>query len=271
MGNQLAGLGKLDRSRLALILKKTAAAITVKQAAQVLSVSENRARLLLGNWCRKGWLSRVKHGVYVPVPLQSSTPDVMVDEPWVLGQFLFNPCYIGGWRAAAHWDFTEQIFDSTFILTTKKVRVHEQTLKGVRYQVKTIKNERLFGTKKIWIDNKPVEISDPSRTIIDILNDPFLAGGGRMMADMFAAYMKSEHKTPSLLISYAEKMGSGAIFKRMGFLLEKLFPTETELIQKCRHKIRSGYSQLDPNNPGKTLITQWGLWVPKGWKDGVPS
>ncbi len=271
MASKLAGLGKLDRSRLASLIKKEGAAITVKQAAALLSVHENKARFLLGTWCRKGWLSRVKRGVYVVVPLQSTTPDVMVDEPWVLGQFLFNPCYIGGWSAAAHWDFTEQIFDTTFILTTKKVHVREQALKGVRYQIKTIKKERLFGTKKIWIENKSVEVSDPTKTIIDILNDPILAGGGRMMTDMFTAYMRSEHKSTDLLLKYATQMDSGALFKRLGLLLERIFPNEKELIQNCRLKKRSGYSQLDPSNPGKTLITQWGLWVPKGWKDGVPT
>jgi predicted transcriptional regulator of viral defense system len=271
MGNKLAGLGKLDRSRLASLLKSAGAAVTVRQASELLSVPPEKARFLLGSWCRKGWLSRVKPGVYVYVPLQASTPDVMVDEPWLLAQILFKPCYIGGWSAAAHWDFTEQIFDTTFVVTTKKVRTREQKLKGVRFQVKTTQSARMFGTKKIWIESNPVEISDPTKTVIDLLNDPSLAGGGRMMADMFFSYMRSDHKSRELLLKYAEQMDSGAVYKRMGFLLEKLFPAEMELIQKCQSKMRAGYSQLDPSNPGKVLITHWGLWVPKGWKDGVPK
>ena len=267
----LGGLGKLDRNRLAAVLKKTGAAITAEQTARILSITEKRARLLLGAWCRKGWLSRVKRGVYVPIPLQSSTTDIMVDQPWVLAQFLFSPGYIGGWSAAEHWGFTEQIFDSVCVLTTKQLHQRKQSLKGVRFQIKTIKTERLFGTKKVWIDNKSVEVSDPTKTVIDIVNDPILAGGGRMMADLFTAYMRSEHKDPALLLAYAEKMGSGTAFKRLGFLLEKLFPSETDLIQMCCKKISSGYSQLDPSNPGKILITAWGLWVPKGWKEGAPA
>ena len=42
----------------------------------------------------------------------------MVDESWVLARAVFEPCYIGGWSAAEHWGFTEQIFNSTMVFTT---------------------------------------------------------------------------------------------------------------------------------------------------------
>ena len=64
-------------------------------------------------------------------------------------------------------------------------------------------------------------VSDPSRTIIDCLIDPVLGGGIAHIADMLIYYLKSEHKNMVLLYDYA-KQANGAVFKRLGYLLEQL-------------------------------------------------
>ena len=267
----LGGLGKKGRAQLSAVLKKAGGVITATNAASALSVAQNEASQLLAGWCKKGWLSRVKRGIYVPVPLQSSTSDVMVDEPGVLAKRMFSPCYIGGWSAAEHWDLTEQIFNSVLVLTTKKVHKRTLSLRGARFQLKTINGSRLFGLSEEWIQNEKVSVSDPSRTIIDILNDPAIAGGIRTATDILSNYLRSEHKKPSLVKQYADRLGNRAVFKRLGFLLEKIAPEETGLIKLCTTRLKSGYSQLDPGTPGKKLITRWGLWIPSHWKERIPE
>lgn len=271
MKPKLGGLGKKGRSQLGTVLKRGGAVITVKAAAAALMLPSGEASQLLSGWCKKGWLSRVKRGIYVPIPLQSQTSAVMVDEPWVLAKTMFSPCYIGGWSAAEHWDFTEQIFNSVMVLTTKKVHERTLALHGARFQLKTVDKKRIFGTKEVWLQNQKVEVSDPSRTIIDVLNDPALAGGIRMSSDILSAYLRSTHKNASLLKKYADQLGNTAVYKRLGFLLEKTAPGEVELTELCKAKLKSGYSQLDPGTPGKKLVTRWGLWVPAGWEKDVPA
>lgn len=266
MESNLAGLGKKERAQLGTLLKARTPAITPESAAKVLEIEQARAAQLLARWSKKGWLSRVKRGVYLPVPLQSDTTEVMADEPWVLAKSLFSPCYIGGWSAAEHWDFTEQIFSSAMVFTSKKVEARELNLKGARFTLKTIKPERIFGLKTIWIQNQKVDISDPSRTIVDAFNDPATVGGIRMCIDMLKRYMKSEHKNLNLVFDYALKINNTATFKRIGFIFSLEFPAEGKFIEKARRALKSGYSQLDPAVPGKTLVTEWGLWVPQGFK-----
>lgn len=268
---ELGGLGKKGRAQLGAILKHATGVITVASAASALSVSGSEAAQLLAGWCRKGWLSRVKRGIYVPVSLQSSTSDVMVDEPWLLAKTMFSPCYIGGWSAAEHWDLTEQIFNSVMVLTAKKVHQRTLSLHGARFKLKTINKSRLFGIKDIWIQNQKVGVSDPSRTIIDVLNDPALAGGIRMAADFLTNYLRSSNKSSSLLQQYADRLGNRTAFKRLGFLLERIAPKEADLTNLCRKRVKSGYSQLDPATPGRTLVTRWGLWVPPAWKERIPE
>lgn len=115
-----------------------------------------------------------------------------------------------------------------------------------------------------------IPISDPTKTIIDGLNDPAVFGGVRMLSDILQVYLESEEFDLKKFLIYAKKMNNSAIFKRLGFLLgsSKLKKSMITLIETCRAQIKTGYSQLDPSTPGKYLVTAWNLWVPqKNWKN----
>lgn len=262
MGKQ-KGIGAKSRVLLTQILKGTNGGITVASAASILKMGRHETALLLGRWEKQGWLSRLKRGVYAPVPIESQNTEVGVSEPWVLAQTLFSPCYIGGWSAAEHWDLTEQIFHSTLVMTTRRLHQRALSLKGARFKVRSVKASFFFGLKPVWIANSKVEVTDPSRTILDLFFDPALGGGIRTCLDIFHAYMVSKEKKMDLLIEYGIRLGSGAAFKRLGFALDSLFPNEIASIEACRKQIKSGYSQLDPQVSSKRLVTSWNLWVPE--------
>lgn len=105
-----------------------------------------------------------------------------------------------------------------------------------------------------------------------MLNDPALGGGIRPTQDVFENYLKSEQKDTALLISYADRLGNGAIFKRLGFLVERFAMDEKNRIEACRSRLSAGNAKLDPSLPADRLITSWRLWVPAAWakeKTGV--
>lgn len=106
-------------------------------------------------------------------------------------------------------------------------------------------------------------VSDPTRTILDMLSDPALGGGMRSTKDMFINYLRSENKNLELLIEYAERLGNGAVFKRLGFLLERIDPEETDAIDQCRSKLTAGNAKLDLKLGADRLITRWRLWIPE--------
>lgn len=83
-----------------------------------------------------------------------------------------------------------------------------------------------------------------------------------MTVDILEKYLKSEHKDLDLLFQYSMKMNNSAIFKRLGYIFETTFPSESNFVEKIKNEIKSGYSQMDPNTPGTTLVTKWNLWVP---------
>jgi predicted transcriptional regulator of viral defense system len=82
---------------------------------------------------------------------------------------------------------------------------------------------------------------------------------------MFTNYMRSNKKDLPLLVDYADRLGNGAVFKRLGFLLEQSSPEERTIISECRKRLTAGNAKLDPQLPSKKLIGRWRLWVPDRW------
>jgi predicted transcriptional regulator of viral defense system len=269
LNHRKTGLGKLDRERLAAILRETKGTITNEQASHILGINAGDASKMLSRWNTKGWLSRVTQGLYVPVALEASGTTPPLEDAWQVAAVLYDPCYIGGWSAAEYWDLTEQIFRSTVVMTTQTPRNRKPVLSGSAFLLTTVSKEKMFGLKTVWRDQVKVSVSDPSRTIIDMLSDPRLGGGIRSVQDMFRNYLQSEAKDLPRLIAYADQLGNGAVFKRLGFLLEKNIPEETSIMAQCLDRLTKGNARIDPKLPATTLITKWRLLVPQDWKEGV--
>lgn len=261
----LTGIGKEDRKRLSELFRETKGTISVTDAAGILKVTSTDAAKMLSRWAKKGWLSRVQRGLYVRVPLESRTPDISLQDPWIIAARLFSPCYIGGWSAAGYWDFTEQIFRTVVVLTTKKPRDHAPVIKGTSFMLLTISEKALFGTKPVWKGQVKVSVSDPTRTILDMLVDPKLGGGIRPTVDIFLSYLKSESKNIQLLIDYAKRLSNGAVFKRLGFLLERYASDQEIALNECRSQLTKGNVKLDASLKADRMITRWRLWVPESW------
>ena len=155
---EIKGLGKLERERLATILRNTNATISVAEAANILHLSHIQAAKLLSCYTKKGWLSRISYGVYIPVPLSSPTADIALEDPLVIAEKLFSPCYIGGWSAAEYWNMTEQIFNTILVFTTRKPRNRKPIIHQIPYIIHTIKLTLLFGYKKEWRNNIKINI-----------------------------------------------------------------------------------------------------------------
>lgn len=264
-----SGLGKLDRARLAALICGSKGTITNEEAARILQLPQPAVSKLLARWCAKGWLSRVARGLYVPVPLEAERSDGPLEDAWLVAERLFSPCYIGGWSAAEHWDLTEQIFRTTLVMSTTRPRNRKPVLQGAAFWVHSISPEKMFGLKPVWRGSVKVMVSDPSRTILDMLADPALGGGIRSVQDMFLEYLDSDHRNLQQLLAYADEYGNGAVFKRLGFLLETKVPTEREAIEACASRLSAGKARLDPGLPADAVVTRWRLWVPRAWRSGV--
>ena len=253
------------RERLASVLRRTGDLVTVEDAAASLDVSREAAAKTLWRWSQQGWFRHLKRGLYAPIPPDALLHEQVLPEPWILIPELFGPAYVGGWSAAEHWALTDQMFRSLLVYTAKDVRPREQTIQGASFVLKRIKPSNIFGLQPVWFGRVKVQVSDPHRTVVDMLDDPSRGGGIRHVSDCLSSYLETEQADAHRLIDYAERLGNGAVFKRLGFLLSRMGADEKTL-EECRSRITTGNGKLDPALPCRRLIKRWNLWIPKSWE-----
>jgi predicted transcriptional regulator of viral defense system len=254
-----------SRARLASVLRAAKEVVSVDITTKNLGIERREAAKLLSRWREQGWLRRIGHGLYVPVPLDLAGSEQVVADPWVLVPTLFGECYIGGWSAAHHWELTEQLFNETLVFTTRRVTLNHVTAQGAAFLLHYIKPKRLFGLKTLWRGSAKVSISDPARTLVDMMATPEVGGGIDHVADCLSNYFGGKTADRALLIRHAEQFDNGAVFKRLGFLAATRLG-DKKLADECRARLTHGYAKLDPALRTKKLVTAWRLWVPETWK-----
>jgi predicted transcriptional regulator of viral defense system len=257
-----SGLSATSREQLSKLLRDSASVLTAGDAASTLGLTHTAAARRLAAWSRAGWLARVRRGAYVPVPIESASADIALDDPWSVATAMFAPCYIGGWSAAEHWGLTEQMFRSLCVMTTTRPRNRKPLLRKARFELHTVAAAHFIGLKTVWRGGTRVQVSDPARTLIDMLADPALAGGIRHLVDILGSLLRDQPKEAAKLGSHAAKLGIGSVFKRLGFLLQRDHPDQLALIELCRLNLSAGYAKLDPALPADRLATAWRVWVP---------
>lgn len=253
-----------SRARLASVLRATKEVVSVDITSEALGIKRSTAAKLLSRWKEQGWLRRIGHGLYVSVPLDLATSAQIIADPWVLVPTLFAECYIGGWTAAHHWDLTEQLFNETMVFTTRRVNDKRVTAQGAAFRLYHMQAKRLFGMKTLWRGSTKVSISDPARTLVDMIAAPEVGGGIDHVADCLSTYLGTKTADRALLIRYAEQFDNGVIFKRLGFLADTRLHDQ-KFADECHSRLTQGYTQLDPSLPSKKLVTSWRLWVPAAW------
>jgi len=253
------------KARLSAVLRRAGPLVTVDDAAVALKLDPVAAAKLLARWNGQGWLRRIRRGLYAPVPLAADAGDQVVEDPWTLVPEIFAPAYVAGASAAQHWDLTEQLFRSVFVVTARHVRHRNVTIHGTPFVLRHLPREKHFGTLAVWRGSAKVELSDLHRTVIDMLDDPASGGGIRHVADCLKAYLGRKDASPDALVAYAERLGNGAVFKRLGFLAERQ-EGGAALVEACLRRLKQGNVKLDPALPSPRLVRRWRLWLPESWK-----
>lgn len=261
--NTGAGIGAAYRAQLGALNRAFEGPFSAAEAAAVLGVDRAEASRILGYLASRRWLARVRRGLYVPAPLEATDPGAWRADPWLIALHVFAPCYIGGWSACEHWRLTEQLFRELLVVTARPQRQAHVRLQGSAFRVAARKPHAIFGTRPVWRGRERVDVSDPSRTVVDILDDPPIGGGIRHVAEAVREYFGGEHRDDNRLLAYGERLGNRTVFKRLGYLVEQLEIDEsTRVIETCLQRKSAGISALDPSIDAKGRITRrWNLRI----------
>jgi predicted transcriptional regulator of viral defense system len=258
---QAAGISGRGRGELAMVLGSSHRFVTPASVVEALGVDADTAAKKLSRWAEEGWVRRVRRGLYIGVPVDAANPSAWSEDALLVAAEVWSPCYFTGWTAAHHWALTEQVFRTTVLKTSERVRAATTRLLDHDYLVGHIAPDLLsWGMKAEWQDGVRLRFADPARTVVDILDRPQLGGGIRHSAEVLGTYL--DEQDPMLLVDAGDRLGNRAVFKRLGYLIEALGLDQPAMVSACAERVSSGISTLDPEGPsGGRRVMKWGLRV----------
>lgn len=244
-GRGITGSG---RAELTAVLGSEKRFITPDDVVEALMIDPDAAAKRLSRWAAEGWVRRVRRGLYIGVPVDAPDPGAWAEDAMLVATAVWSPCYFTGWTSASHWALSEQVFRTVALKTAKRVRTSRVQLLDQQYLlVHTSEGALKWGIKSEWHDETRLLFADPGRTVIDVLDDPGLAGGVRHAAEIASAFL--DEYAPEILIDYAERNGNRTVFKRLGYLIEALGLDMPLLVNACQDRLPAGISALDPEGP----------------------
>jgi len=257
-----SGISKEHRKLLSRLHREKPAPFDIDQATTTLLLPRTKVRSLLRYWCSRGWLSRLRRGIYITVPLNASNPSEWREDPWVVADSIFSPCYIGGWSAAEHWGLTEQIFSDIVVFTLSSVRNRTPIIKRTRYILAKIPEWKFFSLESVWRNSIKVSVSSPSRTVADVLSAPRLGGGIKHVSEVIGEFFTGEHRDDDELRMCLDKLNNRAAIKRLGHIIETLGIEAPDTVAFCLENVSAGYSKLDPSVHARgRLVRRWNLEI----------
>ena len=231
-------------------------------AASLWGIEREPAGRRLRMLADRGWLARARHGLYWPVPLDAVTPAGWTDDPWLMVAKLYPTGYVGGWSACEHWGLTDQLFHDLLVFTPDRGAPRSVVAGVTLIRAKVIRSEKVFGTRFAWRRSTRVRVSDPSRTVADLLAEPATGGGIHHVAEVLGVYFASAHRDDALLLESIGRLGNRAAYKRLGYIAEALALANAALVDACRMRISRGISLLEPGVAARgPIVTRWNLRI----------
>lgn len=258
INNEKSGLSPTEALILSRLSEQGKNIFTMKDAKQTIEINKRHLENLLQRLVNKKWLQRIEKGLYMIIPLEAGEHGDYTEHEFIIASRLINPYAISYWSALNYHGFTEQIPGTVFVSSTTRKKAFQIEILRIRYKFIKLSNKKFFGLMKIWIENKPITITDREKTIIDCLDHPEYCGG--IVETIKGIWNGRRELDFDKITEYGIKMGNGAIFKRLGYLTEVLDLPVEKYQQHWQGQISAGYNLLDPHLPkmGK-YVAKWRL------------
>jgi len=251
------GLGSLESKVLSDFSAEGKSIFTIAELSKKVN-SKIKARKMASTLARKKWLERLNRGTYLILELGAGSEPKWAEDSFYIASKLANPYYVGYYSMLNHYSWTEQVPRTVTIATTKVLR--SKKILGTKYDFITISKKKFFGYIETNTHGHNVMVSDPEKTLVDALDHPEYCGGINEVAKAIHNAKIDWNKT----IAYAIRMKNGAIFKRMGYLLEKTSTTiPKETIEIIKSHVTKGYSPLYPGIKSKKVAynSNWNIAI----------
>jgi predicted transcriptional regulator of viral defense system len=192
-------------------------AFAFDEILKISNIQRNVLWRILSRLEKSGWIERIEKGKYMIIPLGAEKGKYTLNE-FVIGALLVKPYAIAYWSALHFYGLTEQIPHTVFIQTTVRKKKQKIRIFDVEYRLIRVKESKLFGIRKEWIEETQVNITDKEKAIVDCLDKPQYCGG---IIEVTKALRNGEFDKDKL-IDYANKIENSAVIRRLGYLCDLL-------------------------------------------------
>lgn len=190
--------------------------VTLAELRQALDASENYARYLAHRLVKKGWLERLRPGLFQLIPAERGREAVADTHPLAAGAVLISPYFFSFGTACTHHGFTEQVFAEVYLACRKRRRT--ETIRGKRYVCVYVPEPRFFGFAQTSVLGQLVQMATPERALLDAIDRPRHAGGIGEVSRI--AGRASTKVSWNALLDLAHRWGSSALVQRLGYFFD---------------------------------------------------
>ena len=210
------GLSERESRALARLTSQNKEIFEIEELAKALETTYNSAKTTASRLAKNGWLTRLKPGLYLVVPLAAGEHSQYTAHEFHIASHLVEPMYVGFWNALNFHGFTEQVPRSVTVATTE--RLPSRTVHDVEYHFVTLAEHKFFGHEQYAVGGHQVPIATPEKTLADCADQPKHCGGVRELAKGIRE--GPDGYDPETLIEYARQIGNGAALKRLVYLMD---------------------------------------------------
>jgi predicted transcriptional regulator of viral defense system len=191
-------------------------AVTSAELRQMLGASAGYARFFAHRLVEKGWLERVRPGLFQFIAAERGREGVGDTNPLATGALLASPYFYSFATACSHHALTEQVFAEIYLACGAGKRA--VTIRGNRYVFARVPDRRFFGFEEVDVLGAKVQMATPERAVLDALDRPRLAGGIREVARIVGN--AREKISWQALLHLLRRWDESAIVQRLGYLLD---------------------------------------------------
>jgi predicted transcriptional regulator of viral defense system len=191
-------------------------AVTAAELRERLGRSDGYARFFAHRLVEKGWLERVRPGLFQLVPADRGREGIGDTNPLSTGALLVAPYFYSFGTACTHHGWTEQVFAEAYLACGASKR--PVTIRGTRYLFVHVPERRFFGFEETDVLGAHVLMATPERALLDALDRPRFAGGIREVARMVANAAK--RVSWERVLDLARRWDESAIVQRLGYFVD---------------------------------------------------
>jgi predicted transcriptional regulator of viral defense system len=199
-----------------------------------------------------GWAVRLVKGTYLIVPLEAGPESAWSEDSLVVAGHLAEPSAVAYWSACHYWNWTEQVSRTVFVQTPSRIRSQSRMVLGVAYRFVRVREGKFFGTLRRTAGQGQFVVTDREKTLVDALDHPELCGGVGQVVEMLPTAAGAVRW--DRVEEYLERLGSGAAYKRLGWMVERLgekvaVPGRAKRLEGWQSRMTGGYAPLEPGGP----------------------